>query len=161
MILEQLKKDRNIIKDFDIVRLVDRHRSDDNSRLDESRAPAVGIFFWYENQLFIDDLPTAEAQPYAGTFKNGNSEHMSFWRNLKRAGLVDQHMEYDQIPRGRVVYVIPDDRYYIWLDKCIKKEKIIDQIVKEFNIPLKKYTVGEDAHYKCPSCMPKGRLEDW
>ena len=56
-------------------------------------------------------------------------------------------VDFDYFPRGRVVYNIKDDKYYVYNDKCIKDlSSIIGEEEKE------KIEIREDFHYQCHKC---------
>ena len=115
----------------------------------------VGLFFYFgeKNNSCIDykgilfhSLKLVEAPSY-GDFLTDSEGHSEFFeKNFPDAGC-----EYFDIPRGRVVYNLITDEYTIYVDKCLKKKKIISEIKKAFNL-TEKCTVELDEHYVCPKC---------
>ena len=115
--------------------------------------PKVGIFFVIGKQLCIDGTPVCEAQAFAG-MKTHELGHDVFWERLQACDEVSQNVEYDEIPRGRVCYSVPERTPYLFVDPCIKKDtEMIDRIIDELNLPSAT-KVELDSHYRCPACMP-------
>ena len=129
-----------------------------HKKSNETGYPKVGIFYVIDGKLVPDTTPTKEADDY-GDFKTHVTPHYKFWALLKRFVFPKyKDLDYDYFPRGRVVYKKVEDRYSIYLDKCVMKDKkMVAQIKKEFNLPYNKckVLVGFDYHYQCKKCNPK------
>ncbi len=78
--------------------------------------PAVGIFWWVNGALVIDRSTLGEAEPYGDclTHAAGHYERWQEWQALGPARLAGKGFpaeiawtEYDDWPRGRVVYKKP------------------------------------------------------
>jgi hypothetical protein len=72
-------------------------------------APQVGIIFVVEGNIWIDATPLTEAADY-GEFKIHERGHDKYWDQLLGMAIVAES-EYDEHPRGRVVYN-PKQRQY-------------------------------------------------
>lgn len=103
----------------------------------------VCLFFVINNKFLIHKCKDEEAEKY-GDFLNYPESHMEIWDKLyaKKYGV-----DFDYFPRGRVVYNIKEDCYYIYHDKCIKD---LSLILQEFTD--KKYKICSDFHYQCSKC---------
>ena len=120
--------------------------------------PQVGIFYVIEGKFLSDTTPTKEAEDY-GDFKTHVNGHYKVWALLKRFVFPKyKDLDYDYFPRGRVVYNKVQDKYSIYVDKCVMKDKkMVPKIKKEFNLPHNKreVIVQFDYHYQCKNCNPK------
>ena len=119
--------------------------------LNESGYPQVGIFYVIKSDLYSDTTPTREAEDF-GDFKTHPIDHYKYWNLLDRV-IIKSDEEYDFYPRGRVVYNKVEDHYFLYIDKClIKNKKIVNRIVREFHLPTDKYSLEDDYHYVCHTC---------
>lgn len=121
--------------------------------------PEVGIFWVYQGRPIIDAVSVSQAQDYK-EFKSHATGHYDFWRTLQRNGVVPTDVEYDEVPRGRVVYNNQARKYYLFADACIRKDpRMIDRIESDMGLPSKNTIVRSDPHYKCVGCQPKKTKE--
>lgn len=84
-----------------------------------------------------------EAEKY-GDFLNYPESHMEVWEKnyAKKYGV-----DFDFFPRGRVVYNLKEDCYYIYHDRCITD---ISEILKLYDGV--RFKVCKDFHYQCYKC---------
>lgn len=126
--------------------------------------PYEGIFWYINNELiaFTDTINTKD------TFDCTDLLHKEVWKEIRNNYLVNGNIvSYDYFPRGRVeTLVILDssgnlDCYEanVYLDKCINKKTIRDQIEEEFRLYLKNVNVNyagqlfiDGSHYVCHKC---------
>ena len=103
----------------------------------------VCLFFVIKDQFLIHKCENEIAEKY-GDFLNFPESHMEIWEKFyqKKYGV-----DFDFFPRGRVVYNIKEDCYYIYHDKCIKD---LMPILKEYK--NQNYKICEDYHYQCSKC---------
>jgi hypothetical protein len=116
----------------------------------------VGIFWMMDARLIIKASPLNEAEPYGDCLSHRNS-HIDYWTEQQRLGAVPRDVEYEEYPRGRVVYNRKIQRFTLYADRCIlKEESVIDQIMKAMHLPAKQTDVttdGPEGHYKCSRCL--------
>ena len=134
-------------------------------RLKESiQVPCEGIFWFIDNELICLKDPINPRDPYFMT----DLLHKESWRYLKSKYLVNgKEVAYDYFPRGRVeVLTILDhdgnlDRYdaNIYIDRCINRQDIRDEVVQEYRLYLPKVEVHysgqlfiDGSHYTCHNC---------
>lgn len=116
----------------------------------------VGIFWFFKGEILQDSIPFTHGEEY-GDFVNGKSDHCSFWRNIQRIDPAAAMYEYDQVPRGRVVYSKRDDKFIVYGSEQFVRNDIQRHIVvASFNLPLEKTVFRADEHY---SNIP-GMIED-
>jgi len=125
----------------------------------------VGIFWLVGKRLVLAGTPLAEAEPY-GEYKNFPTSHVKHWAKLQRDGRVSPEVEYDEPPRGRVVYNTKTQQFTLMADRCIiGNERLIGRIKNELHLPQNTEVVT-DSHYRCAACLgtkPRRKQEqaDW
>jgi len=76
-----------------------------------------------------------------------------FIAGADRNGTVPSETEYEELPRGRVMYNGKTCQFILLADRCILKRKtLVMQIKKEMGLP-KNTEVGRDSHYRCFACL--------
>ncbi len=116
----------------------------------DSREPRamVGIVFMVEGKLWIDATPADEAAAY-GTCKTHERGHLEYWCALRTSGRVPD-AEYEEFPRGRVVYNTNTCEFIAYLDKCIlRKHAVVNQLMRRLNLPPARTRTLPDSHYRC------------
>ena len=115
--------------------------------------PRVGIFWMFDGKLILDTTPIRQAEQY-GEAKTHPRGHIEYWTQLQRAGAISEDVEYDDPPRGRVVYFPKDDRFVLYADRCILVRKnFLRQIMAEMNLPTNQTKTSKDEHYRCLKCL--------
>lgn len=114
--------------------------------------PRVGIFWEVTGKILIDSTPVEDAEDYGDCKTYGRSHH-EYWDHLVRTKVVP-HGDYEEHPRGRVVYNTKTRQYTIYADKCILRQKAaIKQIMREMHLPSKQTVTDTDYHYQCFRCL--------
>jgi hypothetical protein len=81
-----------------------------------------------------------------GDFIIAHEAHYETWETLKKQNKVPKESEYDDIPRGRVLYNRVQKRYKVFTGKWITKAiKLI--ISSEFKLPKTGVIWDTDEHY--------------
>ena len=118
--------------------------------------PRVGIFWLFDGKLIIDTTPVSMAEPY-GTALTHPSSHIDHWERLQRTGAVPAEVEYEESPRGRVVYDGREQRFHLMADKCILgRRDVVAGIVEVMHLP-EDTKLSKDSHYRCPRCLARRR----
>lgn len=98
--------------------------------------PELGIF-WIDSAgtMYAEGVSLRDAEDY-GDFKNFAGAHYDIWDKVVRAVPKWQGKEYEDIPRGRVVYSKDPKKpvFVVYLPKQILKFK--DKIISRFNLPV-------------------------
>ena len=116
--------------------------------------PKVGIFWLDGKRLIIDGTTLAKADIYS-EYRNFPTSHLEYWAELQRDGIVPREMEYDERPRGRVIYNAKTQQFTLMADRCILRNKrMVARIMKELSLP-KNTEVLPDSHYRCPKCLER------
>ena len=117
--------------------------------------PRLGIFWLVGGKLLMESIPRSAAEPYGGllTHPRGHSE---LWREYQRAGAVPADMDYDQPPRGRVMFNMRSQRFTLLADRCILQDKnLVTRIMLELKLP-KNTETDTDSRYRCFKCLRGG-----
>ena len=126
-------------------------RGQARKKLRDAGAPEVGIFWVVDGKPLAFGDPLAEAEPW-GDFKNYKQDHIRLWKFLQRNGVVPRDSEYEDYPRGRVVYNTKTDAFMFFADRCILKDKpMVEHLLAELHLPSTT-TTESDPHYKCKQC---------
>lgn len=114
--------------------------------------PKVGIFYVTDGQLHLDVTPLYEGEDY-GDFKTHANSHMHYWTVLARTLKKPTHFSYDYYPRGRVNYSNIEQRFYLYLDRClIKSAETVQAIIEAMDLSDQSVEVCTDEHYQCAVC---------
>jgi len=123
------------------------------SRANQSE-PKVGIFWLFCNRIIADCTAVSIAERYGDCLTHATS-HIDFWSQLQQSRLVPVEVDYEEAPRGRVVYDTVQGRFVIFADRCILGNKaVVREIIKEMNLPNAVET-NEDSHYRCCVCLSR------
>lgn len=126
----------------------------------DASTPQVGIFWRIQTSmiapmLVIDSVPVEQAEPYGDFLTHGG--HYEFWSAVSRLAISElrkRHLpdvvkwsEYEEWPRGRVVFHVPTDRFILYADRKLQSSGVIERIVLRFLLPLDRMDVRDDPHY--------------
>lgn len=122
--------------------------------------PCVGIFWRVQTsagpKLVSHVVSLTDADEYGDflTHPTGHYEIWEGWRDsgaaaLKRMGLPIEiaSSEYEEHPRGRVVFDRRAEKFIIYADRRLQKATIISDIVELFAIGGHSHIVRSDSHY--------------
>jgi hypothetical protein len=106
----------------------------------------VGIFWCYKEQIISASVPL-ESGVDEGDFVNGPYDHISYWEVVRQTHRELKYLEYEEVPRGRVLYEKGKKRFRIYMDKCLfnndhKKLLLITFCLKETD-----FDFATDEHY--------------
>jgi hypothetical protein len=129
--------------------------------------PAVGIFWFVLDcaglrHMLADGCGLAEAEPYGDclTFAPG---HDDVWTRWRRTGPANRALaatvrdgEYDEWPRGRIVFDRAADRFMLYADRRITAAGLADEISRHFFLPAGRVVVQHDLHYRSSRSIKTG-----
>ena len=119
--------------------------------------PAVGIFWLIDHTLLVDRSTLKEAEVYGErlTHAGGHYERWNSWQKLgakwlRARGIPDDIIltEYDEWPRGRIVYEIGPQRFIIYADRRILTTPALDHLVLAFHLSECRVLTSPDPHYR-------------
>ncbi len=120
--------------------------------------PRVGIFWLVRDQFVIESVPVSQAEPYDErlTFP---ASHIDVWKRLQEEGRAPLESEYDEPPRGRVIFEPSSREFLILADACIlARKQIMSEIMRCLHLPHQ-VKLDSDSHYRCWRCL-YGHLDD-
>ena len=120
--------------------------------------PEVGLF-WCDvsGNMFSHAVPLPLAEEY-GDFKILDKAHIDVWDNAVHSNPKWKGLEYEDIPRGRVVYMIDPKKpeFIVYLPKVLMKFK--NKIMARFNLPVGHVRFDtSDEHYQMAASMVGAR----
>lgn len=114
--------------------------------------PMVGIFWFHNSDLVVRGTPLPEAEEYGDCLTSPIS-HIDCWTELQHNGKVPRDVEYEEPPRGRVVFDVRKKQFFVYADRCIlMRQDVVRQIVARMALPPD-VTTASDAHYRCYRCI--------
>jgi hypothetical protein len=117
--------------------------------------PKVGIFFFVNSAILLDQVPVERGEPYGNAVQYGG--HYEFWERLRPKNPIERKFKtraYDAFPRGRVVYFPDKDKYVIYYDMCLGLNMELKSVIEKFELEGLDIAVAKDEHYKCAKCNP-------
>jgi hypothetical protein len=123
---------------------------------------SLGIFWGIPNTdyswcILTDKTSFMEAEPYGDflTHPRGHYDVWSEWQKLNATALAEQaipqavaYHEYEDFPRGRIVYHVKARQFIIYADRRLQHPDILADIVNLFCISPSGFIVRSDAHYR-------------
>lgn len=106
----------------------------------------VGIFWVFRGHLLAATFNVSEGEPF-GDAINGRTDHVHYWPTLREQHPPLRHLEYQDVPRGRVLYMQPTGKFLVYLDRAIQTAANQRAILKEFQLPPAKTRFLSDPHY--------------
>ena len=122
--------------------------------------PSIGIFWVITEtgqklQLLADLLRVDQGEPYGEFLTHGG--HYEYWEQLAvlSPGELRRHgrptapawSEYEEWPRGRVVYHVPTERFVVYADRKLQRPPVIDHIIHRFGLVTGSFDLRSDPHY--------------
>ena len=124
----------------------------------EDASPLIGIFWMISGgegaRLLAASCKLDEAEPYGDclTFGPGHYEVWQGWRRSREldaaARAVVRAHEYEDWPRGRIVFDRAQDRFILYCDRKLMRPKTIEEIQQRFQLPADRTVVEADFHYQ-------------
>lgn len=130
----------------DVVEIVDRQKRI-VSAMNEG-IPEVGIFFVLNGVVMQSSLPYTEGVVY-DKFITGPADHYSFWEQAQKWNLHLQSLDYEEVPRGRVVYDSVSKTFVVYASKAfVNDPKLRSLILSEFSLRSAVTKFKSDEHYE-------------
>ena len=106
----------------------------------------IGIFWIYQNKIFSKKEALDSIQKING-FKDSNLSHYEVWEEIKYTYRDFYLYEYEEIPRGRVVWDVENKQFLIYCNqKILKDEKAKALVINDFGFTMP-YRFIYDEHY--------------
>ena len=128
----------------------------------EVEEPHLGIFWLVpvdngEPVILMDCEPLAHCESYGETMTHprGHYDVWERWRRLGMSGLRAAGLpitifstEYETYPRGRVVYSIVEEVFWIYADRRLQRPAIIAEVCEHLRLSSESFIVKSDSHYR-------------
>lgn len=111
--------------------------------------PELGIF-WIDDSgtMYAESVSLRDSEDY-GDFRVFGGDHYSLWDKAVRANPKWRNMEYEEVPRGRVIYKKDPKKpeFVVYLPRRIAKHK--GKVLDRFNLPAGHVRFDmTDEHYQ-------------
>jgi len=106
----------------------------------------VGIFWVFRGKLYAAAVPVKEGVQSVDAI-NGQADHVSYWPQLQRLRPELRGLEYEQVPRGRVLFLKATGKFCVYMDNVLHKPRIKQVLLKEFCLPKDQTKFLDDPHY--------------
>jgi hypothetical protein len=128
-------------------------------------APRLGIFWVARGRsggarLIVAECSLDEAEPYGDCLTYGPG-HYDTWRNWRHDRAIDaelrlvaQEYEYEDWPRGRIVFDRARDCFVLYADRKLMTPRTIARIRESFGLPAERTVIEGDAHYRSREAPP-------
>jgi hypothetical protein len=109
---------------------------------------SIGVFWIFENKIFLETQKLEDIKSMNG-FKDSDLSHYKVWDKVKNQHPKFYLYEYEDIPRGRVVYNIEENQFIIYCNKNTLKEEISKRLILDkFQLLSENSIFKEDEHYR-------------
>ena len=124
--------------------------------------PSVGVFWRLEDgcgghRLLTSSVPITEAVSYGDclTFPTSHYDIWEGWREMAESQRAHARIletvtwrEYDEVPRGRVVYHCPDSTFWLYADRRLQGSETVVEVRSRFGLKDCRVQIRSDAHYR-------------
>ena len=111
----------------------------------------IGPFFYIRNKLIYKGCSLSEGRRQADKVDYSYG-HEQLYDDCFATG------DYIDYPRGRVIWDMTRKCAIVYIDPCINRREVWEQIREAFS--LEEYTVESDEHYHCRQCMQREGYPD-
>jgi len=118
--------------------------------------PMVGIFWFIEmgkdDDFVYDAVPISQGEKYGDAI--GYGEHYAFWEKhfpQTCAEVIFKDSAYDAYPSGRIVFLPNENKFVVYIDKCICTDDLV-KIIEKFQIDDVDIAIEENGQYRCLKC---------
>jgi hypothetical protein len=106
----------------------------------------VGIFWVWRGQLLAHVQDVNHAKTSADTI-DSTADHVSLWPRFQQVQKLLRHVEYHEVPRGRVIYFPSKGEFVVYLDKTLMVSNTKSAIIGCFSLPKSRTSFESDPHY--------------
>ena len=109
---------------------------------------SIGIFWFYDNKVIgiAHDFSLKEADSIG--LIDSKYTHVDYWEILRRQLPELKDREYEQLPRGRVIFDTNRNKAIIYIDETLLKRRKVNEILNFFHLDFTSVVLRTDSHYK-------------
>lgn len=109
---------------------------------------SIGVFWIYKTQIYSKPIKVDDVKSING-FIDSDFSHYQVWNEISLQNKDFYLYEYEDIPRGRVVYDVENTQYIVYSNEdIINSDKAKKSITEAFNLNTTKVVFKYDSHYK-------------
>lgn len=108
----------------------------------------IGIFWFFQNRIIGVAHHFDQSEQDSLGLIDSAYMHVEYWESLKQEISALKDIEYEEIPRGRVIYNVKSQKVYVYVDAKLLKTRIAKQIVEFFELDFDCVIWKKDPHYK-------------
>lgn len=107
--------------------------------------------FWYRNHRFYGEESALKSDTTIayGDYMQVDADHFAIWdKYRKQMGIASSRIEYDAVPRGRILFHIPTHHFVVIGSKAIVDNYAVrSELLEWFNLPSNT-EFKHDMHYR-------------
>ena len=109
---------------------------------------SIGVFWISKSQIDFKSIITDNVKAING-FKDSDFAHYQVWNEISSQNKDFYLYEYEDIPRGRVVYDVENSQYIVYANNdIINSDEAKALIINGFNLKIDSVLFKYDEHYK-------------
>ena len=112
----------------------------------KNQQPLLGIFWVFKGKLLKAETLLKDGIEDAEVI-NAKHDHVSFWRVFRYRVPGLRKLEYEQVPRGRVLFMKTPKKFCVYMDQTLHRPAIKKLILAQFHLPKTRTTFLTDSHY--------------
>jgi hypothetical protein len=141
-----------------------------NEGRDYPKGACVGPYWFVRDdsgdvRLIAQCCALADGEKY-GDFLTGSDGHYDLWERWRMGnppeGLrgVVHDAEYEEWPRGRVVFNFVQRRFTVYGDRQVFEHELQHRVLERFGVPADRVEFAKDGHYRCSRSLYPGPGRD-
>ena len=109
--------------------------------------PKIGIFWIYKSKIYFKSIELEKVKPIDG-FIDSDFAHYEVWNEIASQNRDFYLYEYEEIPRGRVVYDTINNRFIVYAnEEIVNSDEEKGLIISAFGLENKMISFRYDEHY--------------
>jgi hypothetical protein len=112
--------------------------------------PKIGIFWLYQNTVLGQAIDLSAGEEGVPGLLDSPATHVHLWERIRNQSTTFpelRHEEYDQIPRGRVLWLTHKDQAIVYMDTKLFNLEDMALITSFFSLGEVSVSWQRDAHY--------------
>lgn len=108
----------------------------------------IGVFWIYKSKVYLKSVNVQDVKAIDG-FIDSDFAHYHVWDEISSQNKDFYLYEYEDVPRGRIVYDVNNLQYIIYSNRdVINSDESKKAIIEAFKLEAYKVIFNYDAHYK-------------
>ena len=113
--------------------------------------PMIGLFWFDDGKILFPIGEHIKDIPSIGGSKDIDQTHYRVWNQLHNHVPKYKSLEYEDVPRGRIVYKETDRLFIVYSSRKLKSSPAFRRaVINEFNLPASNTKFFSDLHYEDP-----------